>query len=173
MAIRGARPNDRRIVAHLIVRNLEKAIDFYRRAFGAEVLYRSALPPDSRALHAQVRIADSVVLRFRGEHGDGRGGLFARFETGMKTRSPETLQGSTVILELYVDDVDGAFRRAVEAGARPKIPVADAFYGDRYGQLVDPFGHVWALATVLETLTTREVDQRAADYFRQMQGAGG
>jgi uncharacterized glyoxalase superfamily protein PhnB len=172
MAIRGARPNDRRIVAHLIVRNLEKAIDFYRRAFGAEVLYRSAIPPESRALHAQVRIADSVVLLSEENMGMSEE-VYSRFETGMKTRSPEMLQGSTVILELYVDDVDGAFRRAVEAGARPKIPVADAFYGDRYGQLVDPFGHVWALATVLEALTPREVDQRAADYFSQMQGAGG
>jgi PhnB protein len=172
MAIRGARPNDRRIVAHLIVRNLEKAIDFYRRAFGAEMLYRSAIPPESRALHAQVRIADSIVLLSEENMGMPEE-VYSRFETGMKTRSPETLQGSTVILELYVDDVEGAFRRALEAGAKAKIPVADAFYGDRYGQLVDPFGHVWALATVLETLTTREVDQRAADYFSQMQGASG
>jgi uncharacterized glyoxalase superfamily protein PhnB len=170
MAIRGARPNDRRITAHLIVRNVEKAIDFYRRAFGADVLYRSALPGESRALHAQVKIGDSIVLLSEENMGMPEE-VYSRFETGMKTRSPETLQGSTVILELYVEDVDGAFRRAVEAGARPKIPVADAFYGDRYGQLVDPFGHVWALATVVETLTTREVDQRAADYFSQMQGA--
>jgi PhnB protein len=170
MAIRGARANERRIAAHLMVRNLEKAIDFYRRAFGAEVLYRSAIPPESRVLHAQLKVADSYVLVSEENMGMPEE-AYSRFETGMKTRSPETLRGTSVILELYVDDVDAAFRRAAEAGATPKIPVANAFYGDRYGQLIDPFGHVWALATVLETLTASEVDERAAAHFGQMQAA--
>jgi PhnB protein len=170
MAIQGARLDERRIAAHLIVRNLEKAIDFYRRAFSAEVLYRSAIPPESRALHAQMKIADSFVMLSEENMGMPEE-TYSKFETGMKTRSPETLHGTTVILEIYVDDVDRAFQRAVEAGATPKIPVANAFYGDRYGQLIDPFGHVWALATVRETLTAREVDNRAAEYFGQMQGA--
>jgi PhnB protein len=169
MAIRGARPNERRIAAHLIVRNLEKAIDFYGRAFLAEVLYRSAIPPESRVLHAQLKVADSYVLLSEENMGMPEE-VYSRFETGVKTRAPETLQGTSVILELYVEDVDRAFLRAVEAGAMPKIPVANAFYGDRYGQLVDPFGHVWALATVRETLTAQEVDQRAAEHFGQMQG---
>jgi uncharacterized glyoxalase superfamily protein PhnB len=164
MAIRGARPDERRIAAHLLVRNLERAIDFYRRAFGAEVLYRSTVGPESRVLHAQLRIADSWVLVSEENMGMPEE-VYARYETGMKTRSPETLRGTTVILELYVDDVDRAFRRAVEAGASPKIPVGNAFYGDRYGQLVDPFGHVWALATVLETLTPERVDELAASHF--------
>ena len=169
MAIRGARPDERRISAHLIVRSLEKAIDFYRRAFGAEVLYRSVLPPDGRTLHAQLRVADSVVLLSEENMGMSEE-TYARFETGVRTRSPETLRGSSVILELYVDDVDAAFQRAIEAGARPKIAVANAFYGDRYGQIVDPYGHVWALATALETLSPQEVDRRAAEHFQQMQG---
>jgi uncharacterized glyoxalase superfamily protein PhnB len=165
MAIQGARANERRIAAHLIVRSLEKAIDFYRRAFGAEVLYRSAIPPDSRVLHAQLKVADSYVLVSEENMGMPEE-VYARLESGVKTRSPQTLKGTSVILELYVDDVDRAYRRAIEAGAEPKIPVADAFYGDRYGQLADPFGHVWALATVLETLTAREVDERAAEVLR-------
>ena len=164
MAIAGARPDERRITAHLLVRNVEKAIDFYRRAFGADVLYRSAVGPDSRVLHAQLRVADSCLLLSEENMGMAEA-TFARYETGVKTRSPETLRGTSVILELYVDDVDRAFRRAVEAGATPKIPVANAFYGDRYGQLVDPFGHVWALATVLETLSAEQVDERAASHF--------
>ncbi len=69
------------------------------------------------------------------------------------------------------DDVDAAFQRAIEAGTIPKIPVANAFYGDRYGQLTDPFGHVWALATVLEKLTPEQVDERAMEHFGQMQGS--
>ena len=73
-----------------------------------------------------------------------------------------------MILELYVDDVDAAYSRAIEAGATPKIPVANAFYGDRYGQLTDPFGHVWALATPFEQLTAAEVDRRAMEHFGLM-----
>jgi PhnB protein len=169
MAIRGARPDERRIAAHLVVRNLEKAIEFYRVAFGAEVLYRSVIPRQSRVLHAQLKIADSYVMISEENMGMSEE-AYARFETGLKTRSPETLQGTSVILELYVEDVDRAFRQAVEAGGRPKIPLANAFYGDRYGQIVDPFGHVWALATVRETLTASEVDERAAQHFGLMQG---
>jgi len=167
MAIRGARPDERRIAPHLLVRNLEKAIDFYRNAFGAEVLYRSTVGPQSRVLHAQLRLADSYVLLSEENMGMSED-VFSRYETGMRTRSPDTLRGTSVILELYVDDVDRAFRKAVDAGARSKIPVANAFYGDRYGQLVDPFGHVWALSTALETLPAEEVDARAAAHFSQM-----
>ena len=170
MAIRGARPNERRISAHLIVRSLEKAIDFYGRAFGAEVLYRSAIPPDARVLHAQLRIGDSYVLVSEENMGMPEE-TYARYESGLKTRSPETLRGTTVILELYVEDVDRAFRRALDAGAAAKLPVANTFYGDRYGQLVDPFGHVWALATVVETLDAAEVDARAARQFGAVPGA--
>jgi uncharacterized glyoxalase superfamily protein PhnB len=165
MAIRGGRAEERRIAPHLIVRNLGDAIDFYRRAFGAEVLYRSAIPPDARVLHAQLRIAESYVLVSEENMGMPEE-VYARLETGIRTRSPESLRGTSVILELYVDDVDRAFGRAIEAGAQPKIPVADTFYGDRYGQLVDPFGHVWALATVRETLEAREVDRRAGELIR-------
>ncbi len=167
MAISGARPNERRIAAHLIVRNIEKAIDFYGRAFGAQVLYRSAVPPDSRVLHAQLKVFDSTVLVSEENMGMPEE-VYGRYETGTRTRSPETLRGTSVILELYVDDVDRAFARAVQAGAASKIPVANTFYGDRLGQVTDPFGHVWALASVVETLSPREVDARAAAHFAQM-----
>jgi uncharacterized glyoxalase superfamily protein PhnB len=172
MAIQAARPVERRITPHLIVRNLDRAIDFYRRAFGARLLYRSAIPGGGLALHAQLQVADSCVLVSEENMGIPEE-VYKRYETGPKTRSPETLQGSSVILELYVEDVDAAFGQAVSAGARVKMPVGEAFYGDRYGQLVDPFGHVWALATVRETLAAEEVDRRAAEYFRGMPGATG
>jgi len=170
MAIRGARPNDRRIAAHLIVRNVPKAIAFYERAFGARVTYRSAVPPEGRVLHAQLKVGDSFVLVSEENMGMPEE-TYAQYETGIRTRSPETLRGTSCILELYVDDADRAFQRAIEAGATPKIPVSDAFHGDRYGQVVDPFGHVWALATVLETLEPEQVDARAAAHFGQMQDA--
>lgn len=167
MAIIGGKPEDRRIAAHLIVRGIAKAIDFYGRAFGAEVLYQSAIPPEGAVLHAQIKIADSVILLSEENMGMPEE-VVARHEVGVRTRSPQTLKGTSVILELYVGDVDAAYRRAIEAGAAPKLPVANAFYGDRYGQLVDPFGHVWALATPFERLTAAEVDRRAMEHFGLM-----
>jgi uncharacterized glyoxalase superfamily protein PhnB len=167
MAIIGGKPQNRRIAAHLIVKGIEKAIDFYERAFGARVLYRSAIPPEGAVLHAQLAIADSVVLLSEENMGMPEE-VMAQHEVGMRTRSPETLKGTSVILELYVEDVDAAYTRAIDAGAAPKIPVANAFYGDRYGQLTDPFGHVWALATPLEWLTPEEVDRRAMEHFGLM-----
>ncbi len=168
MAIQGGRPDNRRVVAHLLVHNLEKAIDFYRSAFGAQVLYRSAIPPESKVLHAHLKIADSVVQLSEENMGMPEE-VYSEYETGLRTCSPQALNGTSVILEMYVDDVDAAFQRAIEAGATPKIPVANAFYGDCYGQLTDPFGHVWALATVLETLTPEQVHERAMEHFGQMQ----
>jgi len=77
-------------------------------------------------------------------------------------RSPETLGGSSTILELYVDDVDGLYKRAIDAGATATLPPHDAFFGDRYGQFRDPFGHVWAVATVKEDLTPEQIADRLA-----------
>ncbi|HZF09948.1 MAG TPA: VOC family protein [Thermoanaerobaculia bacterium] len=153
MAIAGGRPHNRRIVAHLMVRDTSRAIEFYQQAFGAEVLYQ-ALLPGGKALHAHLRIADSVVLvseEYRGRPGEAS----AEREAG----------GAAVLLELYVDDVEAAFERAKAAGAMEKSAIALDFYGDRYGQLADPFGHVWGLATVQETLTPEEIDHRMTEHF--------
>src|SRR3954453_13097811 len=124
MAIKGARPNNRQISPHLLVRDGEAAIDFYRRAFGAEELYRSPMPAGI-GLHAQLRVGDSVVLI-------STESLMHAPE--LCARAPETLGASSTILEIYVDDVDAAYQRAVDAGATPTLPPADTFFGDRYGQ---------------------------------------
>lgn len=163
MAIQGGRPDDRRIVAHLIVRDAAQAVEFYRQAFGAEVLYQAPVP-GGKVLHAHLRIAGSVIMISEENMGMPEEAYAGR-EVGIPTRSPQRFAGTTVILELYVDDVDAAFRRALAAGATVKSPVALAFYGDRYGQLVDPFGHVWALATVAETLSPEEVERRMMEHF--------
>lgn len=109
MAIEGARPNDRRVVAHLLVRNLENAIDFYRRAFGASELYRSTSGPGGKVLHAHLAIGGSVVM-FSEENMAMPEEVWARHEVGMRTRSPQSLRGTSVILEMYVDDVDAAYK---------------------------------------------------------------
>ena len=163
MAIQGARTDNGQIAAHLIVKDVAEAIDFYRRALGAEELYRGEMP-GGRVLHAQLRIANSFVLVSLENMGMDEE-TASRFSRGMRVRSPHTLNGTSAILELYVDDVDAAFRRAIEAGAMVKLPVEDMFYGDRYGMIEDPFGHVWALATVKETLASRQIYERMLAHF--------
>lgn len=76
--------------------------------------------------------------------------------------APESLGATSTILELYVDDVDAAFQRAVAAGAKPMMPVRNAFFGDRFGWVLDPFGHLWSLATVVEELTPDQINERMA-----------
>jgi PhnB protein len=159
MAIKGGRPDTRQISPHLIVRGGEQAIEFYKQAFGADVLYRAPMP-SGVGVHAQLRIGDSVVL-ISDEN------LHDHPELAVRLGAPETLGGTCVLLELYVDDVDAAFERAVRAGARPTMPPAETFFGDRYGWVTDPFGQIWSLATVHEELSPEAIAARLQGYASQ------
>jgi PhnB protein len=163
MSIKGGKPNKRAIAPNLVVRDAAKALTFYQQVLGAETLYVSRLPSGA-VLHAQLRVGETVFLVSEENMGMPEE-QFARFEQGMRTRSPHTLNGTSVVLELYVDDLDDTFRRAVDAGARIKMPVSDTFYGDRLGQFEDPFGHVWGVGQVIEELEPEEVDRRARERF--------
>jgi len=135
------------VTAYLTVADGTKALDFYTRAFGAQVTER--MPgPGGKLMHAEFRIGDSVVM------------LSDEFPQG-GTRSPQSLGGASGSLFLYVPDVDAAFKRAVDAGCQATMPPADMFWGDRFGRLVDPFGHHWGLATHKEDLTSAEIGKRA------------
>ena len=138
----------RTVTPHLCVRGAAEAIDFYTRAFGAVEVFR--MPgPDGKVMHAEVKIGDSIVM------------LSDEFlEWGAK--GAQTLGGTPVSLNLYVEDCDAVFKQAVEAGATVKMELADQFWGDRYGQVVDPFGQVWAIATHVKDLTPEEIGQAAA-----------
>jgi PhnB protein len=150
MAIQGSRPDNRQIVPYLFVRNGDEAIEFYQRAFGAEVLYRSPMP-GGNGVFAQLRVGESVVqVATESEQKPCAGG----------PSSPQTLGGTCVVLETYVDDVDAAFDRAVEAGAAPTMRPCDTFFGDRYSWVTDPYGHLWALAAVKETVAPDEIQRR-------------
>ena len=156
MAIRGSRPaNDRTIAPNLIVRGVDKAIDFYQRALGAEVTYRGAMP-DGTTLHAQLKLPGGSYVLLSDE---------AMCTPEMKTGSPLTYGGASAILELFVDDADAAYRRALEAGASAKFPPEDSFYGDRVGHFTDPFGHHWSVSTVKEVLSAEELYQRMLEHF--------
>ena len=143
------------ITPHLVVRGAGRAIEFYERAFGAEELMRMPGPDGKSIMHAELRIGDSIVF------------LSDEFPD-MGCRSPQSLGGTATALHLYVEDVDAAFKRAVEAGATVRMPVADMFWGDRYAKIADPFGHEWGMGTHKENLTPDEIRKRAEAFFANM-----
>jgi PhnB protein len=139
------------VTPYLAIKNAVKALEFYKRAFGATESYKLLLP-DGRLGHAEIRLGDSVVM------------LADEFpEYGGK--APETLGGSPVSIHLYVEDVDGFVKRALAAGAKERKPVMDQFYGDRSGQLEDPFGHLWWVATHKEDVPPEELEKRVKGMF--------
>jgi PhnB protein len=142
------------ITAHLSVREAAKAIEFYQKAFGAQVLFVHKLP-DGKVMHATLQIGDSRLM------------LADEFP-GMGTKAASTLGGSPVVLNIYVEDVDNLFKQAVAAGAKVTMPLADQFWGDRYGQIVDPFGHSWALGSHVEDVPQEEMARRAIEVFAEM-----
>ncbi len=155
MSIKGSRgPQDRGVAPNLIVRGVADAIAFYEQALGAEVLYRGTMP-NGVTLHAQLRVGSSFVLL--------SDEMMSRPD--LPTGSPEKLGGTSAILEVFVDDVDAAFERAVKAGGTPLCPVMEAFYGDRVGIFRDPYGHLWTLATVKEVVTPEQLHRRMLEHF--------
>jgi uncharacterized glyoxalase superfamily protein PhnB len=131
------------ITPHLVCRNAADAIAFYQKAFGA--VEQGRLPgPDGKLMHAMVRIGDSPLMLV--DEMPEWGAL-----------GPQSLKGSPVTIHLYVEDVDAVVARAVDAGAKITMPVADMFWGDRYGQLEDPFGHHWSVATHIRDVSPEEM----------------
>lgn len=144
------------VTAHLVVRNAKEAIEFYIRAFGAKELGRMPTPDGKYILHATLQIGDSQLM------------LCDEMPAMQRWLSPQSLNGTSVALHLWSEDVDAAFGRAVKAGARVSLPVADMFWGDRYGRVVDPFGHEWSIATHTQDLSPEEMAQAAQDAFSAM-----
>ena len=141
------------ITPHLVVRDAAKAIDFYKRAFGAQEVMRHD-DPSGKIMHAEIKIGDSILL-------------LADEYPGMGNPAPGK-EGSPVVLNLYSDDVDAMWNRATGAGATVTMPLDDQFWGDRYGQIRDPFGHAWALGQHKEDVSPEEMRRRAEAAFAQM-----
>jgi len=136
------------LTPHLVCAGAADAIEFYKKAFNAVEVAR--LPgPGGKLMHAAVRIGDSTLMLV---DENPQWGLLG----------PIALKGSPVTVHLYVDDVDGAVAKAVAAGARITMPIADMFWGDRYGQLEDPFGHRWSVATHTRDLSPIEIQEGMA-----------
>ncbi len=136
------------VTPYLIVKDGARAIEFYKKAFGATELLRMA-DPGGKIGHAEIKIGDSPIM-------------LADEVPEMGARSPQSLGGSPVSILLYVEDVDALFSQAVAAGAKVQRPVKDQFYGDRTGGVTDPFGHVWYIATHKEDVSPEEMQKRAA-----------
>ena len=143
MAVQPIPPGMHTVTPHLIVRGAAKAIEFYKKAFGATEEAR--LPgPNGMLMHASIRIGDSSVM-------------LMDESPEWKSVGPQTLKGTPVTIHLYVKDADKTFDTAVKAGAKSVMPLADMFWGDRYGVLEDPFGHSWAVATHVRDVSPAEI----------------
>lgn len=138
-----------------------KAIEFYKKAFGAETVAVAPMPVGKGTMHAVIRIGNSLVMM-----GDEI--------PGGRCVSAEKTGYSPISLFIYVEDADTVFNRAVQAGAAPSMPMWDAFWGDRCGMVTDPFGYGWMIATHKKDLTDREIQDGARKFFEQMaQGGAG
>jgi uncharacterized glyoxalase superfamily protein PhnB len=141
------------VTAYLVVSSCGRAIEFYKKAFGAAEIYRMPTPDGQRLLHAELKIGGSNVMlsdEFP-EHGGNRG--------------PDIVGSTTVTIHLWVPNADKAFARAVEAGATAIMPPADMFWGDRFGKLRDPFGHEWSVAHHVRDVSPAEIAEAAKKWF--------
>ena len=145
------------VTPYLSVRDAARALDFYKQAFGAKEVMRMN-GPEGKISHAEIKIGDSIVM-------------ISEENSTNELRSPQGLGGSTVSIFLYLDDVDPVFKKALSAGAKEIQPLADQFWGDRYGRLKDPFGHSWSLATHIEDVSPAEMDKRAQEATTKMHHA--
>ena len=145
------------ITPMLIVKDGLKAIEYYKKVFGAIDKGTMMMPDNKSVAHAELMIGDSKIM------------LSNEFPE-MKSLSPTSIGGSPVSLYLYVDDVDKTFNLAVAEGGKSLFPVKDQFYGDRHGSIQDPFGHIWSIATHIKDLTKEEMKKAAEEAFSKMSG---
>lgn len=142
------------LTPHLILNDASSAIEFYKKAFGAEEIHRMA-DPAGKIMHAEIQIGDSRLML--GEEYPEYG-----------IQSAKSLGGSPVTVSLYVDNADKVFETAVAAGATAIMPMADQFWGDRYGKLTDPYGHTWAIMQHIKDMTPEEMGKAAEEAFKNM-----
>jgi PhnB protein len=148
-------PGQENLIPHLVCSPCSEAIEFYKKAFGAEELRRLPAPDGRRIMHAAIRIGKSHVFLVDD---------FPEF-CGGKASSPTALKGTPVTIHHYVENCDAAIKRAQDAGATVLMPAADMFWGDRYGVVTDPFGHKWSFATHLKDLTPEQMQGAMKEAF--------
>lgn len=164
-AKRKAKPKPRPVPAgfhtltpYLVLSDATRAIEFYKKAFGAKVR-EVHYTPDGKVMNAGLKIGDSIIL------------MSDEFPMG-PCKSPQTLGNTTFVVHIYVKDVDKLFSQAVAAGATVTMPLMDAFWGDRYAQLKDPFGHCWSMAAHNRNLTAKQIEEAGKAVMEQMAKGG-
>jgi PhnB protein len=145
------------VTPYLFVKSALSAIDFYKSVFGATEFVRMA-GWNGKIMHAEIKIGDSIVML-----------ADENPQTGVM--SPQTVGGYSVGLHLYVENVDAVIQKAVENGAKPLRPIKNQFYGDRSGSLLDPFGHMWSVATHVEDVSPEEMRKRMTAAMSQTAGS--
>ena len=150
-------PGHENLIPHLVCNPCSEAIEFYKKAFGAEEIHRMPAPDGRRIMHAAIRIGKSFVFLVDD---------FPEF-CGGKSFTPAALKGTPVTIHHYVENCDAAIKRATDAGATVQMPAADMFWGDRYGVVTDPYGHKWSFATHNKDLTPAEMQAAMKDAFAQ------
>ena len=140
---------------YLVVNDGSGALEYYKKAFNAKELHRMA-GPGGRIMHAEFKIGDSIIMLAE--------------EMG-PNKSPQSLGGSPVSIFLYVENVDSVFKQAVDAGGKADKQPENMFWGDRFGSLTDPYGHLWALATHVEDVAPQEMERRGREAMAKMSQA--
>lgn len=148
-------PGHESLIPHLVCSPCTEAIEFYKKAFGAEEVTRMPAPDGRRIMHAAMKVGSSYFFLVDD---------FPEF-CGGKSATPISLKGTPVSLHHYVEDCDAAIKRAEKAGAKVEMPAADMFWGDRYGVIVDPFGHKWSFATHIKDLTPEQMQAGMKEAF--------
>ncbi|HKG90888.1 MAG TPA: VOC family protein [Gemmatimonadaceae bacterium] len=142
------------VTPSLIVRGAAEAIEFYQRAFDAKEVSRFT-GPDGKVMHAEIQVGDSRIML--GDENPAWG-----------TLSPLSTNGNPSSLHVYVENADASYERALRAGAKVRYPIEDAFWGDRYGKVTDPFGHDWGIATRVKDLTPEEMQRAGEESMAKM-----
>ena len=156
MAVQAIPQGFHSVTPGLTCKNASQAIDLYKKAFGAVERSRMA-GPDGKIVHAEIQIGDSILF------------LSDEFPGMSAAPSPNALPSQSVYL--YVQNVDSVFKQAVAAGCREGMPLADMFWGDRFGKVIDPFGHHWNLATHIEDVAPAEMERRSKEWMAKMASA--
>ena len=139
----------------LTISGASDAIEFYKKAFGANEVYRFQGPDGKSIMHAEIRIGDSAIM-------------LCDEMPQMGCLSPKTIGGPSGSIYLYVNDADSVFNKAVSAGAKPIVEMMDGFWGDRMGAISDPFGHRWTIATRKKDMTEEEIEKAGKEFMKNM-----